>query len=350
MGLLKTLIVWVFMLAVIVLAAAGAGFYWLNTEMNKPGPLAEEILFTVEPGESLTSVAARLEAQGVIEGDRLLVLKSRIDQELGGQPPVVKAGEYVIEPGISMARVMAILTEGRSVLHRITFPEGLTTAQMLRIIEANETLEGDMPEILPDEGSLLPDTYMFHRGMTREQLIEKMQKSQADLLARLWPERAEDLPFDTPYEAVILASVVEKETSRPNERDEVAGLFIGRLKRGMRLQSDPTIIYGITGGEPLYNNKGQRRTLFRSEIDRPTDWNTYQIDGLPKTPIANPGRDAIAAVLNPPDTDYVFFVAECKDGVITGDHVFSQTLAEHNRAVAAYRACANREIARERAN
>ena len=242
-----------------------------------------------------------------------------------------------------MAGVMRVLTEGRSILHRITLPEGRTTAQLMRIIEANEILEGDMPEELPDEGSLLPDTYLFHRGMTRQQLIEKAQKAQADLLAELWPQRQDGLPINTPYEAVILASIVERETGIAEERDEIAALFTTRLKRGMRLQSDPTIIYGISKGEPLYNARGQRRTLYRSEIDRHTDWNTYQIDGLPITPICNPGREAIAAVLNPPDTEYIFFVADGKGG-----HLFARTLAEHNRNVAAYRAYERREIARER--
>jgi len=172
-----------------------------------------------------------------------------------------------------------------------------------------------------------------------------METAQDDLLERLWAERQSDLPVSTPYEAVILASVVEKETANADERPLIAGLFTGRLKRGMRLESDPTIIYGVSGGEPLYNRQGQRRTLYRSEIDRKTDWNTYQIDGLPKTPICNPGRDAIAAVLNPPTTDYVFFVADGKGG-----HLFAKTYAEHQRNVAAYRRYEREEIAREREN
>ncbi|MFN4024891.1 MAG: endolytic transglycosylase MltG [Hyphomonas sp.] len=349
MGFLKALISWVFVLAVIAVAAGFAGAWWMHTQTTKPGPLAQEMVFTVAQGETLSAVADRLQQEGVIGDARLMRLKVRVDSELQGGVPPIRAGEYILEPGISMAGVMRVLTEGRSILHRITLPEGRTTAQLLRMIEAHEILEGDLPEELPAEGSLLPDTYLFHRGMTRQQLIEKAQKAQADLLAELWPQRQDDLPIDTPYEAVILASIVEKETGRPSERDEVAGLFVGRLKRGMRLQSDPTIIYGVSGGEPLYNAKGQRRPILLSEKNRATDWNTYQMDGLPKTPIANPGREAIAAVLNPPKTDYVFFVAECKDGEITGDHVFSQTYAQHQRAVEAYRACAAKEIARERA-
>lgn len=345
MGFLRTLFTWVFVLAFIAAAALVAGWVWLNNEMTQPGPLQEEIVFMVSEGDTLTAVAGRLEAEGVIREDRVLLLKSRIDAEMQGGRPHVKAGEYIFEPAISMAAVLAILTEGRSILHKITLPEGRTTAQLLRIIETDETLQGEMPEVLPEEGTLLPDTYMFHRGMTRQQLLEKVQKAQADVLAELWSQRQEGLPLETPYEAVILASIVEKETGIAAERDKIAALFTTRMKKGMRLQSDPTIIYGISKGEPLYNNKGQRRTLYRSEIDRPTEWNTYQIDGLPKTPICNPGREAIAAVLNPPETEYIFFVADGKGG-----HLFARTLAEHNRNVAAYRAYERREIARERAN
>lgn len=344
MGFLKTLVTWVFVLAFIAAAAVLAGWVWLNNEMTRPGPLAAETVFTVSEGETLTAVAGRLEADGIIGDRRVLLLKTRIDTEMAGQPPHVRAGEYVVEANASIAHIMKILTEGRSVLHRVTLPEGRTTAQLLRIIEADEILTGDMPGELPGEGTLLPDTYMFHRGMTRQQLIDKAQKAQADLLAQLWPERQDGLPVQTPYEAVILASIVERETGIAAERDEIAALFTTRMKRGMRLQSDPTIIYGISKGEPLYNAKGQRRTLYRSEIDRPTEWNTYQIDGLPITPICNPGREAIAAVLNPPDTEYVFFVADGKGG-----HLFARTLAEHNRNVAAYRAYERQEIARERA-
>lgn len=341
MRFLKTLVVWMFMLAVLAGAGAAAGWVWFNNELNAPGPLTKEAVIKVDPGETLASVAARLEEDGVIKDARLMRLKSRLD----GSELEIKTGEYIIDKGASAQQVLSILIEGRALLHKITLPEGRTTAQLLRMIEANEMLEGEMPETLPEEGSLLPDTYMFHRGMTRTQLIAKMQKAQADLLEELWPTRQEGLPISTPQEAVILASVVEKETGRVDERDEVAALFTTRLKRGMRLQSDPTIIYGISKGEPLYNKAGQRRTLYRSEIDRHTDWNTYQVDGLPITPICNPGADAIRAVLDPPETEYLFFVADGKGG-----HLFAKTNAEHERNVAAYRAYERGEIARERAN
>jgi len=341
MRTLKTLVVWLFLLALVAGAGAAAGWVWFNNELAAPGPLTEEAVIRVEPGETLAAVAVRLEADGVIKDARLMRMKSRLD----GSELEIKTGEYIIDKGASLQQVLSILIEGRSLLHKITLPEGRTTAQLLRIIEKDKLLEGDMPEVLPEEGTLLPDTYMFHRGMTRAGLIAKMQKAQADLLEELWPTRQEGLPIETAYEAVILASVVEKETGRADERPEIAGLFTTRLKRGMRLQSDPTIIYGISKGEPLYNKAGQRRTLYRSEIDRRTEWNTYQVDRLPKTPICNPGADAIRAVLDPPETEYVFFVADGKGG-----HLFAKTNAEHNRNVAAYRAYERQEIQRERAN
>jgi UPF0755 protein len=346
MRFLKALFVWTFMLALLATAGAAAGWFWYNKEIARPGPLARETIIEVDPGETLSGVAARLERDGVIRDARLMQLKSRIE----GTELDIKSGEYIVEPQASLNKVLSILIEGRAVLYSILLKEGLTTQQMLREIEANEHLSGPMPDPLPPEGALLPDTYMFNKGMTRVDLVEKIMVAQKQVIEELWPTRQENLPFDTPEEAIILASVVEKESGKPEDRNLVAGLFVGRLRNGMRLQSDPTIVYGISKGEPLYNRQGERRTLLRSEIDRHTEWNTYQVDGLPITAIANPGRDSIAAVLNPPATDYVFFVAECKDGVITGDHVFSKTNYEHNRAVAAYRECERREIERERAN
>ena len=341
MRFLRALFVWVFVLAFLAAAGGLAGWVWFNNELSQPGPLTQEAVIRVEPGESLAAVAARLEADGIIKDARLIRAKSRFD----GSELEIKTGEYIIDKGASVEEVLSILIEGRALLHSITLPEGRTTAQLLRAIEQDKLLTGEMPETLPAEGTLLPDTYMFHRGMTRVQLIEKMQKAQADLLEELWPTRQEGLPITTPEEAIILASIVEKETGRADERPQIAALFTTRLKRGMRLQSDPTIIYGVSKGEPLYNKAGQRRTLYRSEIDRHTDWNTYQVDRLPITPICNPGRDAIAAVLDPPETEYIFFVADGKGG-----HLFAKTNAEHNRNVAAYRAYERSEIAKERAN
>ena len=340
MKFLKGLLSLIVLVLVLGGAAAGAGWVWMQDALHRDGPLAEDTTFTVEPGEGLNSVSNRLQKDGLIRNATLMRLKAKLDKTDMG----IKTGEYLIERGASTADVLKTLIEGKGVLHKITLPEGRTTAQLLKIIEADPTLTGDMPAEDIAEGSLLPDTYLFDRGMTRAQLIAKMQAAQTELLDELWPKRDPDIPVQTPYEAIILASVVEKETGRIDEQPEIAALFTTRLKKGMRLESDPTIIYGISKGEPLYNAKGQRRTLRRSEIDTKTDWNTYQIDGLPKTPICNPGRGAIAAVLNPPHTEYLFFVADGKGG-----HLFAKTLAEHNRNVATYRAYERKEIARERA-
>lgn len=341
MSFLKSLFKLIIVLAILLGAVAAGGWYWLQSETGKPGPLQAEMTFQVESGEGLSQVAARLEREDVISDARLLRLKARLD----GTENAIKAGTYELRPGVSINALLGQLVEGDVVQLRLTIPEGLTTAQILQRVESADVLSGEMPEREIPEGALLPDTYIFGAGTTRTQFINRMEKAQADLLDELWPQRKEGLPISTPEEAVILASVVEKETGNADERGMVAGLFTGRLLKGMRLESDPTIIYGISKGEPLLNRQGQRRTLYRSEIDRKTDWNTYQIDGLPKTPICNPGRDAIAAVLNPPETEYVFFVADGKGG-----HLFAKTYAEHKRNVAAYRAYERGEIARERGN
>ncbi len=341
MRFFKALLALILIISILAAAAAAYGWFWLQNEVVKPGPMAQSTNFVVERGEGLASVANRLETQGLVSDLRVLRLKARLD----GVESDIKAGSYNIPARASMTDILDQLVEGDVIQFRLTIPEGLTTVQILRRVEAAEDLVGDMPEKDYGEGVLLPDTYAFGAGTTRAQFIARMETAQDDLLERLWADRQSDLPVSTPYEAVILASVVEKETANAEERPLIAGLFTGRLKRGMRLESDPTIIYGVSGGEPLYNRQGQRRTLYRSEIDRKTDWNTYQIDGLPKTPICNPGRDAIAAVLNPPTTDYVFFVADGKGG-----HLFAKTYAEHQRNVAAYRRYEREEIAREREN
>jgi UPF0755 protein len=214
---------------------------------------------------------------------------------------------------------------GKSILHKLTAPEGKTTKQILALVAAHEVLVGDIT-MAPAEGALLPETYSFTRGETRDELIADMMRARDAVLDELWEKRANDLPIMTKDEAIILASIVEKETGVASERPLIAAVFVNRLRRGMRLQSDPTIIYGLTGGEPL------GRGLRKSELERETPYNTYLISGLPPTPIANPGRASIEAVLDPAESDYLFFVA---DG--TGGHVFAATLEEHNRNVVKWR-------------
>lgn len=342
MRFIKALVALAFVVAGLAGIAVVASWFWLQNEIAEPGPLVESTVFEVRQGDSVGAVAQRLEEQGIISSATTMKLHARIsDMEAG-----LKVGEYAIPPRASVASILERLVSGDVLTYRITVPEGLTTAQILRLVENHEDLEGDMPDREIGEGTLLPDTYIFSAEKSRTAMIERMEKAQDDLLEELWPQRADDIPVSTPEEAIILASVVEKETGHAEERPLVAGLFTNRLRRDMRLESDPTVIYGVSRGEPLYrtlNGKKVRRTLYRSELDRVTDWNTYEIDGLPKTPICNPGRASIAAVLNPPETDYIFFVA---DG--SGGHAFAETLAEHNRNVAAYREYERREIARER--
>jgi UPF0755 protein len=238
----------------------------------------------------------------------------------------LKAGEYEFSKHASMRQVLDRLVEGKAILHKVTVREGITSEQIVAILNRQKLLSGEITSI-PAEGSLLPDTYKFSRNISRQDLIERMQAEQRKFVKKLWPRRAQGLPIHSPEEAIILASIVERETGRADERERVAGVFINRLKRGMKLQSDPTIIYGLVGGQGSLGHP-----LRRSEIDRRTPYNTYQINGLPPTPIGNPGKAAIIAVLNPATTKDLFFVA---DG--TGGHAFSPTLRGHRRNVTKWR-------------
>lgn len=339
MRVLKALITIVFLLIVLGGFTAGAGWFWLRNEIARPGPSQVATPFMVERGEGLARLAPRLESAGIVRDARVVRLAAR----LSGQEAQIKAGEYDIPAGASVSEVLDLLATGKVVLHRITIPEGLTVAQIFRLIDADPVLSGPLPAELPPEGSLLPDTYTFSRGMSRSELVTLMAREQSEMLQDLWNARAEGLPVATPQEALILASVVQEEAAGQDEYGLVASVFVNRLRRGMRLQSDPTVIYGVSQGEPLFNKKGERRTLYRSELDRDTDWNTYTRDGLPLTPICNPGKGALEAVLNPPETDFLFFVATG-----AGGHAFAATLREHERNVAAYRRFEAAEIARER--
>ena len=318
----------------ILLAIVIGAYSFLNYryEVSPKGDAAETI-FEVPRGSGLSSIAARLEEDGIIESAFLFKLVTK----LRGNEANFKAGEFVISQPSSMRMVYETLAEGKAVLYPFTASEGLTSAQIIRAMATVKTLTGDVTDI-PAEGTMLPETYMTPRGMSRAALVKIMKDAQTKIIDELWEARQEGLPLKSKEEAIILASIVEKETGVGAERDVVAGVFINRLRKGMRLQTDPTIIYGISRGEPLFNSKGQRRTLYRSEIDRKTPWNTYQIDGLPPTPICNPGAEAIAAVLQPAQTDYLFFVA---DG--TGGHVFAKTNREHVNNVNKWR-----KIERER--
>ncbi|WP_412545882.1 endolytic transglycosylase MltG [Maricaulis sp. MIT060901] len=312
-------------LVVLALLAAGgvyAGYRWMQDEFAAPGPTAEATVTTLPRGAGLIRIATQLENEGLISDARIFRFAITLDE--GDRS--LRAGEYEIPAGASMAQIYELLRSGQTVQHPITLAEGLTSAMIVRSLAEEAVLTGEITDP-PAEGDLLPETYLVTRGTSRHEIVDRMRRAQDDLLDALWDQRAENLPFETREQAIILASIVEKETGIGGERGEVAGVFVNRLRRGMRLESDPTIIYGISQGEPL------GRGLRRSEIDNPNNaWNTYQIPALPPTPIANPGREAIAAVLNPTETSALFFVA---DG--TGGHVFADTYAEHQQNVRRWR-------------
>ena len=326
-SLLKLVFIAAVTLAILAAIISFITFRTVKSNYTKSGPLSQETVITVASGTGLSSLAAQLEKDGLIESALMLKLNAR----LSGIGRNLKVGEYTIPKAASMSDIIEIVSTGKSILYPVTVPEGLTTAQILRLISAADHLTGEVT-LSPSEGTLLPETYMTPRGMDRDALIKKMMSDQEGLITRLWETRQDGLPIKTKSEAIILASVVEKETGVGGERAEVAGVFTNRLRRGMRLQSDPTIIYGINKGEILIGRNGKQRGLRRSEIDRKTDWNTYQIDGLPKTAICNPGADALAAVMQPAQTKNLYFVA---DG--TGGHAFASTLAGHNANVAKWR-------------
>ncbi|MBL9063620.1 endolytic transglycosylase MltG [Tabrizicola sp.] len=365
-------------LFIVLLIAMAALVAWGRNEFFAAGPLVEPICLQVERGASLSSVSRNLEERGAITDARIF----RIGAEYADRTDDLKFGSYMVPAKASMSEVLeAITATGKStcgrdlnyrigvtksdvvlseldlasnsltevarfdagadplppeylevsddpaLVFRITVAEGVTSWQIVDALKKADFLQGAL-ETVPPEGSLAPGSYEVERGTERGALIAEMTERQAAILAEAWAGRAEGLPYDTPEEALIMASIVEKETGVADERGKVASVFINRLQQGMRLQTDPTVIYGITKGEGVLG-----RGLRQSELRRETPYNTYVIDGLPPTPIANPGAEAIKAAVNPAQTDYLFFVA---DG--TGGHAFAETLEAHNENVAKWRA------------
>ncbi|RFC66199.1 endolytic transglycosylase MltG [Fulvimarina endophytica] len=309
--------------------ALGAVMYWGKGMFENEGPLRTEANYVVARNSSLNSIADGLEESGVISSSQVFQVAARIEG-VGGQ---LKAGEYAFDPGVSMRDVMEKIARGDSVQHAITIPEGWTVERAFQRIAESPVLSGPMPD-MPPEGMMQAETHLVQRGMTRSQLVQAMRQSQEAMIQEIWDGRDEDLPVDDIAEFVTLASIVERETGIASERPHVASVFINRLRKGMRLQSDPTFLYGIYGGA----GKPSEAPITRSDIESDTPYNTYRINGLPPGPIAIPGRKALEAVAHPLESDDLYFVA---DG--TGGHVFSQTLDEHNRNVQRYR-----EIERER--
>ncbi len=312
-------------MVVFVCVVAVAGFYYVMDSYQKPGPLAANSNFVVRSGAGLAEIANNLERNGIVSDARIYryVTATYLDDN-----QTLKAGEYEIKAGASMKDVTELLESGKSILYSVSMPEGLTVKQMFQRLADDTVLEGDLPSDLPAEGSLRPDTYKFTRGTKRAEIVTQMAAAQQKLIDQIWERRDPDLPVKTREEFVTLASIVEKETGKDDERAHVASVFINRLAKGMRLQSDPTIIYGLFGGD----GKPADRPIFQSDIKKETPYNTYVIKGLPPGPIANPGRAALEAVAHPWKTKDLYFVA---DG--TGGHVFAETLAEHNANVKRWR-------------
>ena len=307
-------------LAVIAVVALA----WALWSYQGAGPRAREGAGTtvlLRQGASLTEIASSLERAGVVRSSSLFMAAAQIT----GAARQLKAGEYAFESRAPMAKVLEEIRTGQVVRRLLTIPEGFTSEMAAEVLQGTSALSGDAPQA--PEGTILPDTYQFERGDDRAAVLKRMMDARDQLLATLWARRQAGLPFATPEEAVTLASIVEKETGVPGERPRIAAVFVNRLRAGMRLESDPTIIYGVSRGRPL------GRGIRLSELSAPTPYNTYQITGLPPTPICNPGRAALAAVLDPPKTTELFFVA---DG--TGGHVFASTFAEHRKNVEKWRA------------
>ena len=313
----------IFTVLVVVSVAVGAALYLGKQRFETPGPLPEDKVVNIPRGLGIRDIAALLEHEGVIDQPYVFIGGVLVMKARGG----LKSGEYKFTQHASLADVVDIIIEGKVAQHALTLPEGLTSEQIVARLLEDTALAGQIREI-PPEGSLLPETYNFTRGMTREQIIQRMSQAHKRVLQEVWEHRMPDLPIKTPEQLVTLASIVEKETGRAEERSRVASVFINRLKSKMRLQSDPTIIYGLTGGKGSLG-----RPIMKSEIEQPTPYNTYVIDGLPPGPIANPGRASLEAVAKPARTKDLYFVA---DG--TGGHVFSENYAEHQKNVARLRA------------
>lgn len=372
-------------LFVVLLFLAGGVVMWGANKYSAEGPLTQAICLQVDRGSSMVRVSRELEEQGAVSNGTIF----RLGADYSEKSSLLKAGSFLIPPTASMEEIVDIVTRGGAstcgtevvyrigvlrttvqvreldpstnlyvervvfdpaadavpedytevkaeddVRFRIALAEGATSWQIIESLKQIDILEGE-PGDVPPEGVLAPDSYEVTRGASRAELVDRMRTAQERILAEAWAQRDATVPLESPEEALILASIVEKETSVPDERRQVASVFVNRINQGMRLQTDPTVIYGITKGQGALG-----RGLRRSELQRETPWNTYVIPGLPPTPIANPGRAAIEAALNPDETDYIFFVA---DG--TGGHAFAETLDEHNRNVARWR-----QIEAERAN
>jgi UPF0755 protein len=311
-------------IVLVLLIGSAGGYYYGMQKIEAPGPLQDEKVVNIPARAGMADIADTLQREGVIDNNRwafigaVIVLKARSE---------LKPGEYAFQKNASLRSVIATMVDGKVVQHSVTIPEGLTSEQIVARLSDNDIFAGSINEI-PREGTLLPETYKFPRGTTRDQVIGRMQQAQKRLVAEVWEHRNPDLPVKTPEQLVTLASIIEKETGKADERSRVAAVYVNRLRQKMKLQSDPTIIYGLVGGKGTLG-----RPIKRSEITQPSPYNTYVVDGLPPGPIANPGRASLEAAANPARTRDLFFVA---DG--TGGHSFTETYDQHQKNVAKLRA------------
>ena len=305
---------------ILLLLAVVAGFVALQVWAG-PGPSRANTTVVIAEGSSLTGAANELEKAGVIRSARTFTLFARV---FGGGAPI-KAGEYRFLKGLSQADVLATMQGGKTLQRTVTVPEGTPSITVHELLMKAPGLVGEIA--VPPEGTILPDTYAYNRGETRQAVLDRMQKAMVNFLARAWQNRKPGIAVDNPRDALILASIVEKETSVASERRMVAGVYSNRVKRNMKLEADPTVIYPVTRGRPL------GRRILRSELNAQNGYNTYAMIGLPQGPITNPGRASIEAVLNPENTNAIFFVA---DG--TGGHVFADTYEQHDANVQKWRA------------
>ncbi|MGY3527969.1 endolytic transglycosylase MltG [Bradyrhizobium sp. USDA 4452] len=314
----------IFTILIILMISAGATYYYGKQTLESPGPLQEDKIVNIPARAGKRDIADVLSREGVINVNPWVFIGSVFALKASSD---LKPGEYSFQKNASLRDVIATIVDGKVVQHAITIPEGLTSEQIVTRLSDNDIFTGSVREI-PREGTLLPETYKFPRGTTRDQVIQRLQQAQKRVLAEIWERRNTDLPLKSPDQLVTLASIVEKETGRADERSRVAAVFVNRLRQRMKLQSDPTIIYGLVGGKGTLG-----RPIKRSEITQPSPYNTYVIDGLPPGPIANPGRASLEATANPARTRDLFFVA---DG--TGGHAFTETYDQHAKNVAKLRA------------
>jgi UPF0755 protein len=310
-------------IVLVLMIGAGGAYIYGRQKIEAPGPLEEDKIVNIPPRAGMADIADILQREGIIDNNRLAFIGSVFALKARSE---LKPGEYLFQKNASLHEVIDTLVEGKVVQHAVTIPEGLTSEQIVARLSESDIFSGAVREI-PREGTLLPETYKFPRGTTRDQVIARMQQAQKRVLADIWERRNPDLPVKAPEQLVTLASIVEKETGKADERSRVAAVFVNRLRQKIKLQSDPTIIYGLVGGRGTLG-----RPIKRSEIQQPSPYNTYVIDGLPPGPIANPGRASLEAAANPARTRDLFFVA---DG--TGGHAFTETYDQHQKNVAKLR-------------